>query len=196
MPGVHLRTKPLHPHGELRTATVARVGSAHGPGVPWIEEPGETPALVRLSRGIGLPAALPDVPGLAIRVDLDGHVADLLLAGTGTSRLGRLLLHPRRDLRSGPLTSLLPYRSAAGPLWFAAVPDGERDFELRWSTGAGWTPFALLHVGAERPDDKRISFDPVLNTLPGLTNYGWVRRLREPAYRGARAQSGRSATLP
>lgn len=186
------RTKPFHPRGEIHRATVERVGSASRSGVPWLDEPGETPALVRLSRGIGLPNRLPDIPGLAIRLDLDGKPADLLLAGTGTGTLGRLVLHPRRDLRGGPLTSLLPYRSPSGPLWLAGVPDGERDYELRWSAGTGdWIPFALLHLGSWRPDDRRISFDPVLNTLPGLTNYDWVRRLREPAYRMARARSGR-----
>ena len=40
--------------------------------------------------------------------------------------------------------------------------------------------------------DPAISFDAVANPVPGLEPYGWVRRLREPAYRAARAESGRS----
>jgi len=39
--------------------------------------------------------------------------------------------------------------------------------------------------------DADISFDPVLNRLPGLDQYGWVERLREPAYDEARADRGR-----
>jgi hypothetical protein len=31
-----------------------------------------------------------------------------------------------------------------------------------------------------------VSFDPTRNTVPGLENYDWVRRLREPSYGTAR----------
>ena len=39
--------------------------------------------------------------------------------------------------------------------------------------------------------DTGPSFDPIRNALPGLENYAWVRRLREPSYLTAR-QSRRS----
>lgn len=189
------RVKPLHPDGELFRATITRVG-AHGlnAGVPWLETAGESPAVVRISRAIGLPASLPDIAGLAIRVDPTEHAADLLLASTGTGRLGRFVLQPRRPGRTGTLTSLLPYRTAAGPLLLAASPHPDGDFELQWALGTGpWRTFGLLHRGAPYDGDPAISFDPVLNVLPGLAQYDWVRRLREPAYRTSRAQSDRSA---
>ena len=34
--------------------------------------------------------------------------------------------------------------------------------------------------------NQAMSFDPVRNQLPGLTQYPWVRRLREPSYKSAR----------
>jgi hypothetical protein len=188
------RTKPLHPDGEVRAATVERLGSTPpGTGVPFLDLAGTTPALVRISRGVGLPAALPDVDGLAIRLDLDEGPADVLLAATGTGRVTRYLLTPRRWGRPGPMTTLLPYRSPRGALEIAAFPDGERTYELRWALGTGpWRTFALLRlgtvVGHEGP-----SFDPVLHPLPGLEQYGWVTRLREPAYRTARWLSSRAA---
>jgi hypothetical protein len=62
--------KPLHPSGRLRTARLQRHGLS-GPdrtGVPWIDDPGESRALVRFSRAVGLPDVLPDIHGLAIRI--------------------------------------------------------------------------------------------------------------------------------
>lgn len=188
------RVKPLHPDGELFHATVSRVGSPSPSGVPWVDTAGESPALVRVSRAIGLPEPLPDIAGLAIRVNPDERAADLLLASTGTGGLGRFVLLPRLPGSTGALTSLLPYRSGSGPLFFAAVPDGLRTFELRWAVGTGaWHTFALLHLGAVYTGDPVVSFDPVLNVLPGLAHYDVVRRLREPAYSAARKQSARPA---
>jgi hypothetical protein len=187
------RVKPLHPDGELFHSTISRVGSPSASGVPWIDHAGESPALVRVSRAIGLPQPLPDIAGLAIRVDPGEHAADLLLASTGSGRIGRFVLQPRLPRSTGTLTSLLPYRSTAGPLCFAAVPSTSRTFELRWAVGSGeWHTFALLHLGAAYEGDPAISFDPVLNVLPGLAQYDLVRRLREPAYSAARTQSART----
>jgi hypothetical protein len=39
--------------------------------------------------------------------------------------------------------------------------------------------------------NQAMSFDPVRNQLPGLTQYAWVRGLREPSYRTARQSRGR-----
>lgn len=48
---------------------------------------------------------------------------------------------------------------------------------------------APAHVLAA--DDADVSFDPVTNRLPGLEQYDAVQRLREPAYRTARAARSR-----
>jgi len=76
----------------------------------------------RFSSAVGLSAALPDIQGLALRWYCQGELCDLLFAGTGLSRAGRFVLTPRRTLLAGPMTTLLPLRSANGPLLFAATP--------------------------------------------------------------------------
>lgn len=50
-------------------------------------------------------------------------------------------------------------------------------------------PVPVIRRGA----DAAISFDPVHDTIPGLDNYDWVRRLREPSYRVARSSRATSS---
>lgn len=60
--------------------------------------------------------------------------------------------------------------------------------ELVWATPFGWwRPFGRLEVHGQLGDaaDPPIRFEP-LSTPPGSTTYPWVRRLRGPAYDGAR----------
>lgn len=187
------RIKPLHPEGDLRHATLTRLPGPVRSGVPWLDSPGQDDAVVRVSRAIGLPDALPDVQGLAVRVILGGAEADILLASTGLGRLSRYVLTPARRVTGRPLTSLLPYRSPRGPLLFAAVPEAEHAFELRWAGPVGpWHVFGRLELGAPVGDDLAVSFDPIVNVVPGLAQYSWVRTLREPAYWTARARTDRS----
>jgi hypothetical protein len=138
---------------------------------------------------MGLPAGVPDVFGLAVRVPAaDGRYGDLLLATTGLGRLTRYTLTPARSVRGRPLTTLLPYRTAAGPVLLSAVSPEESTWTLSWAVGSGpWHRFAQLTLLAPvGTGDSEISFDPVRNVLPGLDHYGWVTRLREPSYAGAR----------
>lgn len=187
------RRKPLHPQGSIRRATITRVGGPVRSGVAWLDEAGRDDALVRTSRAIGLAESLPDIHGLAIRIERHGHSGDLLLASTGLGRLTRFVLTAARNPARRALTSLLPYRSPRGPLLIAAVPDSPRTFELRWAGPIGpWHAFGRLELGEQWVTDAPISFDPVLNVVPGLHQYGWVRRLREPAYWTARTRSGRA----
>lgn len=185
--------KPLHPDGELRAATLTRTGGPVPSGVPWLDEPGTDDALVRVSRAVGVPAALPDIHGLAVRIGTGDGPADLLLASTGSGPLSRFVLLASRSATRLPLTSLLPYRSARGAIVLAAFADSERSFELSWARPFGsWVRFGRLDLGAPVIAQEPVSFDPVLHVLPGLEHYSWVRRLREPAYRTARRQSNRT----
>jgi hypothetical protein len=187
------RTKPLHPDGRIRRASVTRVGGSARTGVPWLDEPGRDDALVRFSRGVGLPAALPDVRGLAIRVRPGETPADLLLASTGLGRVSRFLLAPTWRGTGHPVTTLLPYRSPRGALLLAARPESEQRLELMWAGPVGpWVPFGALELGESLGDDTEVSFDPIVNVLPGLRQYDWVTRLREPAYRAARRRTHRT----
>jgi hypothetical protein len=180
--------KPLHPRGDVVTGRLRRSGGGPGTGSQWLDQPGTDEVLVRRSRAVGLPTGLPDIHGLAVRVPLEGggH-GDLLLATTGRGRLTRFLLTAGRTPYSRPLTTLLPYRTPSGPTLLAAVARSEHRYELAYASPQGtWHPFADLALSATAGPDPLVSFDPVLNTLPGLANYDWVRRLRGPSYGTAR----------
>jgi hypothetical protein len=185
--------KPLHPVGSVRAGTLHRIDADQPSLVPWLDERGEDEVLVRSSRSVGLPAPAPDIFGLALRVPIAQQAyGDVLFSTTGRGPLSRFLLTPTWSLRSRLMTTLLPYRSPSGPILLAAGYRDEHTVELSWAIGPGlWHAFATLRL-AEAPStpDARLSFDPVLNSLPGLEFYGWVRRLREPSYRAARRSRG------
>lgn len=199
--------KPLHPVGSLLPATVSRHGLSPSVGVSWIDEAGEDAVTVRMSRSLGLPDALPDVHGLTIRIPLGERHADLLLATTGSGRLTRFVFRPQ--LRPRAYTTLLPYETSTGPLLLAAFPRDrdaiEHDLACAGPLGQ-WRTFAHLRIDVDEDragevglehagPDPTISFDPVLNQLPGLRTYPWVATLREGAYQAARRARG-SAGAP
>lgn len=192
---VRTPARPLHPTGVVRRATIQRGGCAWATGVPFVDEPGSLAVIARLSRSIGTPDGWPDVLGLALRVPTpDGH-GDLLLATTGHSCAGRWLLQPRMQVAGATFTSLMPYRSPTGPVLVAAQPEPDgRTFMLAVARPLGaWSRFAQLEVHDEPlgpEDDPVVSFDPVLNQVPGLTSYAWAASLREGAYRAARRSRG------
>ena len=186
--------KPLHPTGAVMPARLTRSGARPPTGVPWLDEPGTDEVLVRESRAVGLPGGVPDIFGLAVRVPLDGgRQGDLLFASTGLGRVGRFVLTPAWTPYGRPMTTLLPYRTPRGPLLLAATAAGDTELELSCATpGGAWRSFGHLTLSRTAGADPLVSFDPLLNTVPGLENYDWVRRLREPAYWTAR-RSRRSA---
>ncbi len=180
--------KPLHPRGDLVTGRLTRRGLAVPVGVLWLDEPGVDDVLVRRSRAVGLPEGFPDIHGLAVRVPLagGGH-GDLLLAMTGSGRLSRFVLTVGRTPYSRPLTTLLPYRTPAGPRLIRAVACDAQSYRLAVAApGGAWLELGLLELAATSGPDPTLSFDPVRHPIPGLETYEWVRRLREPAYATAR----------
>jgi hypothetical protein len=76
-------------------------------------QPGRThPALLRFSRGAGLPEPLPDALGVAIKLpDAHGPGADqdLLLTSSTDRPLLRRLLFPARSFAHGAFSTALPY---------------------------------------------------------------------------------------
>ena len=180
-------SKPLHPDGAVVTATLERRGSTEPTGAAWVDEPGRDEVVVRLSRAIGLPEALPDIHGLAMRVPTPAGVGDLLFASTGWSLLGRFVLTFGSGPESRPMTTLLPYRTATGPALLGVRASEEQVYEMSWCRPRGeWQAFAELRLTDDQAPNQAMSFDPVRNQLPGLTQYAWVRRLREPSYLTAR----------
>jgi hypothetical protein len=207
------RGKPMHPRGAVFSAVLERHGSRQGDpdwGVPWLDAAATDVALVRLSRGAGLPAPLPDLLGLAIRLPSAGAApVDLLLTTTGRGPLRRLIPAPRRD-SAAVYSSIMGYRSDAGTVRIAALPEDDgvpsepaplaaevvgegMSFRLAAARGRGpWVPFGRLVLGeAAEPLDPDVRFDAVLNSPPGLVADGPMARFRAPAYaRARRARAG------
>jgi hypothetical protein len=178
--------KPLHPRGDLVRGTLSRSGALPPTGVPWLDDPGEDDVLVRVSRAVGLPSAVPDIHGLALRVPTAHGYGDVLLASTGTGRATRFVLTAARRPGGRPMTTLLPYRTPAGPVLLAATEESPGRWALAVASPQGaWRRFATLTLSEAR-EESDVSFDPVRNTVPGLEAPDWVCRLREPAYRTAR----------
>lgn len=205
--------RPLHPEGLWLTgALVLRPGGDSGIG--WIDEGGREHVRVRLSRGIGLPSACPDILGLAMRCPLpDRRTADVLLATTGRGPLSRCLLIPRRDLRRAFFSSMMPWRGVHGPVQIAAVgvPRPEPlpvrravldarlaaapwQVELLWARPNGrWQAFGAVTLTPDPDGDDRVRFDPVRHVPAGARTYDWAARLRERAYARARRSPDGSA---
>jgi len=190
--------KPMHARGIVLEGVLERTGATPPVGVPWLDEPGTARAVVRLSRGIGLPDRLPDLLGLAVHLPEDD--VDLLLSSAGRGRLTRLLPVLRRD----PATaygSIMGYRSRAGTVRLAAVGErtaggrGDRRadglvFLLAATCGPGpGRPFARLVLHEPVPaGDPDVRFDAVRRPPPGLRTDGPMARLRAPSYARARAE--------
>ena len=196
--------RPIHPKGVLLAGSLTIDGGA-GSGIALLDSPGTVPARARLSRSLGFGPSWPDVIGLAVRLETDDGVADLLLASTGWRVPGRWALTMHRTAGAARLTSLMPYRGASGAVILGARtvgrdpgapgrfrPDARWDLELFWASPRGdWTRCGSLRLApvldeAGRVQDTPLRFDPLLNVLPGARTYGWTRRLREHSYRLAR----------
>ena len=195
--------KPMHPRGTLFAAVLERTGLAGG--IPWLDATGRDDVLVRISRGAGLPPALPDLLGFALRVPGERPV-DLLLSSTGRGRWTRRVPVLRRDAATG-YGSIMAYRSAGGPVWLAADPTGGplptardrlaaaapgRVVVLSAAVGRGpWTRFGTVTLGEpSTPPDRELPFDAVQHAPPGLVADGPLARFRRPAYAAARAARG------
>lgn len=201
------RGRPVHPKGLLVRGTITRTRSLVATGVSWIDQAGVDNVVVRLSRSVGLPSALPDVYGLALAFPGPARPAHLLLATAGYGAVGRCVPAPRRRVDAGLYGSLLPFRTPTGPLFIAARPQAgprlpqepaalaseldERPFTFALCSSRGfgaWSAFGSLTViGAAFEDlDPPIHFDPVRYPVDGLLHYPLVARLRAPAYESAR----------
>ena len=187
--------KPLHPKGRVVMGRLVRHGVTDPTGVPFLDESGTDEVVVRESRALGLPARVPDIHGLAIRVtNPDGSAGDLLLASTGWGRLSRFVFMPSLTTYGQPMTTLLPYNAPGGPLWVGARGVGAQVVDLSVTIGRGtWRSFGRLTISGTDATDPPISFDPLVNQIPGLEQFSAVERLRAPAYRSARHSRDDSA---
>jgi len=204
--------RPIHPHGVALTGALERTGTAVPSGIEWIDSPGQDAVQARVSRSVGLPHALPDIIGLALRLQ-GGERGDVFLASTGLGVPSRFLLRLLFRADRARYSTILPYRGRRGAVLIAvrtlsAPPLPARPRELaaalangEWVLGmyharllGRWHRFGTLTLRFEREGegvdtDRRL--DPVLHVPPGARHYRWIADIREPSYRVAR--KGRDA---
>lgn len=164
----------------------------------WPLPAGSHRTLVKFSKGAGTPGALPDVLGIALRVELAEGRWDVLFSSSGDGRLTRWIPHPARSWTSATYCTLSPYAAGDRRFWLLLAPVGTTpsrppvvekpptEFTLSVAGRTGpWTAIGRLTVGAARPD--RPAIDPVLNHPEDLDLApAWLRNLRELAYAGSR----------
>ncbi len=192
--------RPIHSRGVVLSGAMRWIPDATPAGIAFIDDAsaGVRPVVARVSRSVGLPAPLPDILGLALRVD----DSDIEFASAGWGVPGRLALLPRRRADRASFGILLPYRGARGPVLLGARTVSGRPpatdpraltgpdvgavwtLELSHATPWGpWHPFALLELRLDPdPDDRGLRFDAVRRPLPGARTYAWVRAARQPSY--------------
>lgn len=116
----------FHPFGEAFTANLVLERKADR----WLPEvlarPRRHDAIVRFSRGAGIPDPLPDVLGMAIKLPGlygEGYDQDWLLVSSGADPVTRHLLIPTLDVLGRPYSTVLPYRRPGGLVTFGAVAE-------------------------------------------------------------------------
>lgn len=202
--GAAARNRRLfHPDGVLAEGTIERIAPPRE-GLPM--ESGDV--IGRVSKAIGLPGAIPDVAGLAWRMQIDGpNPWDVLLASTVRARL---LLAPTATWTDTVFSSLMPFRHDDGVWWIRArlttdievtgLPlDAIRshlrstgvEFLVEQAAGTGdFLPLARLAL--RRPHTEDIAFDPIIHTDPSVRPLpAWLADFRRAAYR--RSREGRDA---
>ena len=200
----------FHPDGDAYEGTATFLGRDEIDDMTAFLAGKSTAAVVRFSRGIGLPQATPDVLGMAVKlVDLvgPGTDQDLLLVTSGEGAVLQNTLRPARGFFRGSYSSVLPYRApseAGEQILFGAKPDPElggsadetfRDlgaavavgrlrFDLMTARiGDRWRKLGTLVV-TSKLDPKRaeaLRFNP-WNCHPDLVPAGPLNEWRRSAY--------------
>jgi hypothetical protein len=209
--GAAIRNSRLfHPSGVLAEGLLQRVAPPDE-GLPMQS----CDVIGRVSKGIGLPGALPDIAGLAWRIpppqDLRSCVPwDVLLASTVAN--SRVVLAPTRSWSSTTFSSVMPLRFGGGVWWVRArlitkidepglsldtirnqIDSGEIDFDIEQAHGSrGFQPLARLTLRHLDPTSDDIGFDPVLHSDEDVRlSPSWLADFRRAAYR--RSREGRTA---
>ena len=171
----------FHPRGSsCRAVLTVAGGGAWGARV--LDAAASYDGLVRLSRGAGLPAPLPDVDGLALRLPglgVDRAPLDLLV-----NSAWRFAFAP--SVLAGTWSSILPYRTATGRLVLLGARPRPGGLDLLLAAPLGrWQPWARLTLG-EPVDGERLRFAPTVGA-PDLTPVPLFRALRARAYDASQA---------
>lgn len=169
---------------------------------------------MRVSRGAGLPEALPDFFGIAVRL-LDaygpGCHQDLLINSSADQPIAHHLFLPAPRWFAQSYSTCLPYRAGAGLLLIGLEPPAERGpgpslgamrAQVAQGTTYGvvvcpplgrWTRVGSLALSEPLPlSAGDADFDP-WNTGGGLVPATWLNRVRREAYRQSRLGRGAPA---
>jgi hypothetical protein len=204
--GAALRHRRLfHPDGVLAEGVLERVAPP-GEGLPMLS----CAVVGRVSKGLGLRGALPDIAGLAWRMpppqDLRSCTPwDVLLASSVAP--SRIILAPVRSWSGATFSSLMPLRFERRAWWVRARLTSDIDapglslevirdqidsdgieFDIEQAPGtAGFQPLARLTLRHLDPSRDDIGFDPILHTDEDVRLVpGWLADFRRAAYRRSR----------
>jgi hypothetical protein len=198
--------RALHPNGCVFRARLDIDES--DPRTEGILPTGSHEAVVRLSRGGGLPSWLPDILGLAVKFRPPGGTeTDLLLASSAPGPLGKFVLLPARRFFDRPYSSIVRFQNGPHQLLLGALPPEGRGptlDELRsgdGGTGATfgvavasptghWRRVGSLTLVEACPDDEELEFEP-WNLPAGARPRGflnWLRTRSYPASQEARTE--------
>lgn len=203
----------FHPIGVLAEGYIERVAPP-AQGLPIAS----SEIVARVSKATGTPGALPDFIGLAVRLPTPQPADkpwDILLVSSGSGVLSRAVaLRPATSWNGQTLTTLMPLHYQGNNWWLRARTSSEIggsglsldsvrsklersniEVTLDQACGSGhFTPLAriTLTTALDPERDHDVSFDPVLNTAPGLSLHPrWLADLRARAYQHSR--EGRDA---
>lgn len=202
------RARVFHPHGRSFRARVHCQGETRLAGTVFGQEASHD-GVVRLSRGAGLPEPLPDVLGLALRLDLADGPQDLLLVSSAPAPLARHAILPARDYGDVFSSSITPFRVGAAtvllgarPVWngrpeplerlrdvSAAVAGRRLEFTLLVATTSGpWTAVADVELTGPVPATRgeHLRYTP-FHDAGGVEPVGAVNALRRRAYADSQA---------
>jgi hypothetical protein len=209
--GAALRGRRLfHPTGVLAEGLLERT-AAEGDGLPLPS----CDIIARVSKGVGVPGAGPDIVGLAWRIPPPPDLSscgpwDVLLASTLAG--SRVLLAPTTSWSGATFSSLMPLRYQRRIWWLRArlvtemstpglsldsirdqISDTGIQFKIEQAAGTGgFAPLARLTLRHPDPSCDDIAFDPMLHCDPEVELVPrWLRDFRRAAYE--RSRQGRDA---
>jgi hypothetical protein len=204
--------RSLHPIGAGYQAELVVPNDPGKLGSDLFDQPATHRAIVRFSRGAGLPEPLPDILGIAIRI-LDAHGPgahqDFLLATSTDLPVAHHALLPATSFFDRTFSSILVYSIGGRTRLVGALPaspaphgggNGLGGVAMAAARGglaydlALARPFhrfqsiARLRIGGRLPDDEaeRLRFN-VWNSGGGIRPGGPFQGLRLPAYEGSQA---------
>ena len=208
-----LGTRPLHPAGIAFDAELV-IEQPRLRGARLFARQGRRPAIVRFSRGFGIPRPAPDLVAMAVKVPDaygPGRDQDLLFAAAGERPLLRHLFAWGGTHTQRAYSTVLPFAVGGRTMLLGAVPadavrgrdadldelpglaaDGELAFRLRVATPLGrWHDVARLEVGERVPGEREEQLDfNSSRTGGGIEALGFVNQLRDAAYDAARRNRG------